>query len=183
MAIAKGLAARLQGIRLLVCDVDGVLTDGKIILNALGHEIKQFSVLDGAGFALARLAGLKTAWLSARHSLVVTARAQECGVKFVLQGMHQKQKALEELCRQAEIPLTETAYIGDDLVDLPAFRCVSLAIAVANARPEVKAEAHWVTRAGGGEGAVREVIEKILHAQGLWSRTVETYLARDVAKN
>ncbi|MBN1594812.1 HAD hydrolase family protein [candidate division FCPU426 bacterium] len=183
MLRAPALRSRLKGIRFLVCDVDGVLTDGGIVLDNLGHEAKRFCVQDGLGFALARLGGLQVAFLSARESKIVNQRAQECGVHLVMQGKKQKSPAFAELCLQAKVPAALTGYIGDDLLDLPVFEKAGLAVAVANAAGEVKQAAHWVTRNPGGQGAVREVVEKILRAQGTWSKVMAQILGRDVAKS
>jgi 3-deoxy-D-manno-octulosonate 8-phosphate phosphatase (KDO 8-P phosphatase) len=170
-------AARLKAIRLLVCDVDGVLTDGGMWLTSDGREAKRFSAHDGLGLSLARAAGLTTAFLTARRSPVVARRARECGVPLVLQGRRDKGPALAELCRRAAVPTAATAYVGDDLVDLPALRLAGLAVAVANAVPEVKRAADFVTAACGGHGAVREVIEHLLKAQGRWTQAVARFNA------
>jgi 3-deoxy-D-manno-octulosonate 8-phosphate phosphatase (KDO 8-P phosphatase) len=180
---AADLAARCQGVRLLVCDVDGVLTDGTIVLDESGREAKNFSVLDGTALALAHLAGLQVAFLSGRKSGVVTARARECSVRLVCQGVAFKAPAFRDLCRRARVGERETAYIGDDLIDLPVFRLTGLAVAVANAVPEVKRAAHYVTRQSGGRGAVREAVETILRAQGHWDRVLDRYLTDHAAKN
>jgi len=173
------LHERILGVRLIVCDVDGVLTDGRILVDDAGRETKQFSVLDGTGFALARTAGIRTAILSGRSSRAVAHRARECRIDWVLQGVHLKRAALEKLCRSHKIELDQTAYVGDDLIDLPVFEAVGLAVAVANAVPEAKAAAHLVTAARGGSGALREVVERILRGQERWSQTVEDYLRID----
>ena len=179
MRTAADLARRLKAIRLIICDVDGVLTDGGIFQDGRGREIKRFSVLDGTGFVLARLGGLRTAFLSGRRSAVVTARARECGVPWVVQGAGAKAPAFESLCRRARVRPGEALYIGDDLIDLPVFERAGMAVAVSNAVPEVRRAACWVTRAPGGSGAVREVIERVLRAQGRWRRARERYLGRD----
>ncbi len=168
--------ARLKRIRLLVCDVDGVLTDGSIFVDARGLESKRFSVLDGTALVLARLGGLQTALLSGRRSATVVHRARECRVPWVTQGVARKAPAFARLCRRAGVSATGAAYIGDDLIDLPVFARAGLAVAVANAVPEVRRAAHWVTRHAGGRGAVREVVEKILKARGSWDGVVARYL-------
>jgi len=170
--------AQLKRIRLLVCDVDGVLTDGAIIQNDDGREIKSFSVLDGTGFALGALVGLRGAFLSGRRSRVVTHRARECQIDLVAQGVASGGKAetFVRLCRQAGVTPGEAAYVGDDLIDLPVFEQAGWAVAVANAVPEVRRRAHFVTRTPGGRGAVREVIERLLRAQGRWHLAVQRYL-------
>jgi YrbI family 3-deoxy-D-manno-octulosonate 8-phosphate phosphatase len=169
-------AGRSRRIKLLVCDVDGVLTDGGIFLDNAGMEAKRFSVLDGAGCALARHGGLAIAWITARSSELVALRAKECRVAWLKQGRQNKWPALEEICRESGIPPEATAFVGDDLVDLPVLQRVGLAIAVANAVPEVKRAAHAVTRRSGGHGAVREAIETLLKHQGRWRSAVVGFL-------
>lgn len=166
------LAARLHTVRLLVCDVDGVLTDGGLWLDRAGRDAKVFSVRDGLGLSLARQAGLATAFLTARRSPVVTLRARECGVTVVMQGRLDKGGALLEICRRVSVPPAATAYVGDDLVDLAAMRLAGVAVAVADAAPEVKRAADFVTAAAGGHGAVREVVERLLKAQSRWAMVV-----------
>ncbi|NTV53088.1 MAG: HAD hydrolase family protein, partial [Candidatus Firestonebacteria bacterium] len=131
-----GLQTRIKKIKFLVCDVDGVLTDGGILMGAQG-ELKSFSVLDGTGLVLARLAGMQSAFLSGRTSPVNKLRARECRVPWVMQGVAEKAPAFERLCRLAGVEPVEAAFVGDDLIDLPVFKKAGVAIAVANARPEV----------------------------------------------
>jgi 3-deoxy-D-manno-octulosonate 8-phosphate phosphatase (KDO 8-P phosphatase) len=169
------LPARLKKIKFLVCDVDGVLTDGSILLGPWG-ESKRFSVLDGTGLVLARLAGLQTAFLSGRKSPVNKQRAKECQVSWLIQGVAAKLPAFERLCRLAGVEPEAAAFVGDDLIDLPVLAKAGVAVAVANALPEVKRAADWVTGACGGQGAVREVVDRLLQAQGLYAKTVERYL-------
>jgi 3-deoxy-D-manno-octulosonate 8-phosphate phosphatase (KDO 8-P phosphatase) len=157
-------------------DVDGVLTDGRIVFDHQGHELKSFHVHDGQGIALAHRAGLHIAWISGRESAAVQRRAQELKVTWVYQRVADKVQVLREVLRQTAVPVTAAAYIGDDLGDLPALHHIGLPIAVANALPEVRACAAWITQRAGGEGAVREVIDGILRAQGRWAAAVEAYL-------
>jgi 3-deoxy-D-manno-octulosonate 8-phosphate phosphatase (KDO 8-P phosphatase) len=163
-------------IRLLAMDVDGVLTDGRIVFDHQGQELKSFHVHDGQGIALAHRAGLHIAWISGRESAAVQRRAHELKVTWVYQRVADKVQVLREVLSQTAVPVTAAAYIGDDLGDLPALRHVGLPIAVANALPEVRACAAWITQRAGGEGAVREVIDGILRAQGRWAAAVEAYL-------
>lgn len=172
------LLKRLKAVRLLVCDVDGVLTDGGMWLTGDGGEAKRFSAHDGLGLSLAAAAGLTTALLTARRSPLVARRARECRVPWVVQGRNDKGPALAELNRRTGIPASATAYVGDDLVDLPAMRLASVAVAVADAAREVKAAADFVTAACGGHGAVREVIERLLKAQGRWAKAAAPFLGR-----
>lgn len=178
MAKRAVLAARMRAVRLLVCDVDGVLTDGGMWMTSDGREAKRFSARDGLGLSLAAAAGLKTAFLTARRSSVVARRARECGVPLVIQGRRDKGPAFAELCRRAGVPAAAAAYVGDDLVDLPALRQAGLAVAVADAAPEVRDEADFVTTARGGHGAVREVIERLFKAQGRWSQAIAPFHGR-----
>ena len=181
MAIAKkmvpakpsaSVAARAKKIRVLLMDVDGVLTDGRIWLlsrrDGTASEIKGFSAYDGAGLKLARASGLRTGLITGRKSSAVEQRARECEIEFVYQGQATKLRALEEILKDTGAYASEVAYVGDDLPDIPVLQRVGLAAAVANAAPEVKRSAHFVTARSGGEGAVREVIELIVKAQGKW---------------
>ena len=170
--VARGVAARAKKIRVLLMDVDGVLTDGHIWLlsrrDGTASEIKGFSAYDGAGLKLARAAGLRTGIITGRESSAVSQRARECELEFVYQGRATKLGPYEEILRAAFASDQEVAYIGDDLPDLPLLQRVGLAVAVANAAPEVKRAAHYVTARSGGDGAVREVVELIVKAQGKW---------------
>jgi 3-deoxy-D-manno-octulosonate 8-phosphate phosphatase (KDO 8-P phosphatase) len=170
--VTRGVAARAKKIRVLLMDVDGVLTDGHIWLlsrrDGTASEIKGFSAYDGAGLKLARAAGLRTGLITGRESSAVSQRARECEIEFVYQGRATKLGAYEEILRTAYASDQEVAYIGDDLPDLPLLQRAGLAVAVANAAPEVKRAAHYVTVRSGGDGAVREVIELIVKAQGKW---------------
>jgi 3-deoxy-D-manno-octulosonate 8-phosphate phosphatase (KDO 8-P phosphatase) len=182
--MAARLLARMKRIRLLVCDVDGVLTDGGIVLDKNGDELKIFHVLDGTGFVLAALGGLRGAFLSGRRIPAVAHRARECGIDLVAQGVPSggKGEAFARLCRRAGVSEQEAAYIGDDLIDLPVLARAGLAVAVADAVPEVKRAAQLVTRRAGGRGAAREVVERLLRAQGRWQQAVQRYLKPHVAK-
>jgi len=166
------VAARARKIRVLLMDVDGVLTAGQVYLMPLADgtavEMKAFHSQDGAGLKLARDAGLRTGVISGRESAATTRRAQEVGMEFVFQGRGEKVPAYEEILRVAGVRDSEVAYIGDDLPDLPILERVGLAIAVANAVEEVRRAVHHVTRRTGGDAGVREAIEGILKAQGKW---------------
>ena len=166
------MAARARRVRLLLMDVDGVLTAGHVYLLPLADgttaEMKAFHSQDGAGLKMAVDAGLRTGVISGRQSPAMTRRAQEVGMAFVYQGRGEKIPAYEEILQAAGVLDSEVAYIGDDLPDLPVLLRVGLAIAVANAVPEVRRAAHYVTHRSGGEGGVREAIEGILKAQGKW---------------
>jgi len=166
---------KLKRVRLLAMDVDGVLTDGSMVIGQHG-DTKVFNVLDGLGISLAMEAGLDIAWVSGNNSTVVTERARSLGVEEVHQAERYKSVALREVAERKGLSLEEVAYIGDDLNDLPAFEASGVAFAVANAAPEVKAAADYVTERSGGRGAVREVIEMILKAQGRWDDGVRAFL-------
>jgi 3-deoxy-D-manno-octulosonate 8-phosphate phosphatase (KDO 8-P phosphatase) len=170
--VASAVAARAKKIRVLLMDVDGVLTDGRIWLlsrrDGTASEIKGFSAYDGAGLKLARAAGLRTGLITGRESSAVAQRARECEIEFVYQGRATKLGSYEEILRATGASDREVAYVGDDLPDLPLLKRAGFAVAVANAAPEVKRAAHYVTSHSGGDGAVREVIELIVKAQGKW---------------
>jgi 3-deoxy-D-manno-octulosonate 8-phosphate phosphatase (KDO 8-P phosphatase) len=169
----RTVTARAKKIRVLITDVDGTLTDGHVWLlsrrDGTASEIKGFSAYDGAGLKMAHSAGIRTGFITGRESTAVAQRARECEVEFVYQGRATKIGALEEILAATGAVPAEVAYVGDDLPDLPVLQRVGFAVAVANAAPEAKEAAHYVTSRAGGEGAVREVIELILKAQGKWA--------------
>lgn len=176
MRLARTVAGRARKVRVLVMDVDGVLTDGRMVLSERGDELKFFHSRDGLAVALAKRAGLRTAFVTGEKSAVTQARGDKLGVDAVVLGARRKGEVLEELCAQFGLSLDASAYIGDDLLDVPALQRAGLAIAVADAVPEVIAIAHVVTRARGGGGVLRECVELILRAQGTWAATVEAYV-------
>ncbi|MFQ6110398.1 MAG: KdsC family phosphatase [Nitrospinota bacterium] len=153
---------------MLIMDVDGVLTDGQMIFTNQGDELKSFDVKDGTGITLAHRAGLLTAILTGKCSQIVTRRAEQLGISYCRQDLRDKLEAYEAMKKEKGLSDEEIAYIGDDLIDIPAMRRAGLAVAVADAVEEVKAEAHLITRRSGGKGAVRETVEFILKAQGRW---------------
>jgi len=174
---ARGaVARRARRVRLLATDVDGVLTDGRMVQSDRGDELKSFHSRDGLAVALAKRGGLRTAFVTGEKSAVVQARADKLGVDAVVLGARRKGEVLEDLCAQFGLSLDASAYIGDDLLDVPALQRAGLAIAVADAPREVTEAAHLVTRARGGQGALRECVELILRAQGAWTATVEAYV-------
>jgi 3-deoxy-D-manno-octulosonate 8-phosphate phosphatase (KDO 8-P phosphatase) len=176
--------ARARRIKVLLYDVDGVLTNGDITIippldgNPNGHatEIKSFSAHDGMGIAVARLAGLKIGWVTKRQSQVVAIRARDLKIDHVYQGQSNKVDALDKIIADEHCTLDEVAYVGDDIIDLPVMRKVGLAIATANARPQVKAAAHYITPLPGGQGAGRDAIDFILTSRGILDQTIEQYL-------
>jgi 3-deoxy-D-manno-octulosonate 8-phosphate phosphatase (KDO 8-P phosphatase) len=165
----------LADIKLLVMDVDGVLTDSAIIINADGSESKIFSALDGHGIRMWQRAGLKAAFLSGRESEPTSRRAQQLGIDHCIQDCHNKLHALKEIAQKLGLPAEAIAFIGDDLTDLPPIRYAGFGVAVANAVDEVKRYADYVTTRTGGRGAVREVIEYILKSTGKWQQLMERY--------
>jgi 3-deoxy-D-manno-octulosonate 8-phosphate phosphatase (KDO 8-P phosphatase) len=168
--------SKLADIRMLVLDVDGVLTDGTLIINENGSESKSFNSLDGHGIRMWRRAGLKVAFLSGRLSEPTRCRAEQLEVDYVFQDCFDKLGVLEKLLEQSGLSANEVAYVGDDLPDLPPIRHVGFGVAVANAVDEVKRYADYVTTCHGGSGAVREVIEYILRNTGRWPELMKRYL-------
>ncbi len=188
--------ARARKIKLLLFDVDGVLTDGKLFfipnagqagqgrpeLSAQGSvEFKGFHAHDGVAISLARLAGLRTGLITKRFSETVALRARDLKLEFVRQGIQDKRTAFEDIVKEAGLQLDQAAFVGDDVVDLTAMRAAGLAIAVKNARTEVKKEAHYVTPHAGGEGALRDAVEFIAKAQGKWTKIVDAYIGKNGA--
>lgn len=195
--------ARAKKIKLILFDVDGVLTDGKIWIfpapqgteqsvleQSAKHggtggfglhstsliEAKGFNAHDGTAISLARLAGIKTGLITKRISETVALRARDLKIDYVRQGIQDKRTCFEGILREAGLNADEAAFVGDDVIDLPVMRHCGFAIAVANARTEVKREAHYVTTHGGGDGAARDAVEYILKAQGKWKKVVDEYV-------
>lgn len=169
------LVARARRIKLLALDVDGVLTDRRIVLSSTGSQTKHFDVQDGFGLYLARTAGLKSAIITAEKSEVVSLRARRLQIDWVAQFARDKGKVFEKCLKHFKLSAAQTAYIGDDLLDLPALSRAGFSATTADAHPEVRRRVHYVTRAPGGRGAVREVIELLLKAQGHWPAIVKRY--------
>lgn len=161
-------AARARAIRLLILDVDGVLTDGRLIYGPTGEDTKVFYVRDGHAIVSARAAGLDIAVVSGRDSAAVTRRLVELGVREIHQGVPDKVALLPALCARHAVAPAQVAFMGDDLPDMPLLRRVGLALAPANAVGEVRRVADWVSRVPGGSGAVREAIEWLLRCRGAW---------------
>ena len=164
-----------QPIRLLLSDVDGVLTDGAIIIDNAGIESKAFHVRDGLGIRMWQRAGLEFGILTARNSQVVKLRASELGITHVRQGFAEKLPAARELFQTLSVTPEEVCYIGDDLPDLPVLQEVGLPVAVADASAEVREVAKWTTELPGGKGAVRELIERLMKAKGCWEPQVRVH--------
>lgn len=203
MPKAKSAKARAKHIKLLLFDVDGVLTDGKLFIfpapsgsqqtvleqsakhggqggfglhSQTSIEAKGFHAHDGTAISLARLAGIKTGLITKRISETVALRARDLKLEHVHQGIQDKLTVFREILKQENLPASSAAFVGDDVIDLPVMRNCGFAVAVANARQEVKSEAHYVTPHSGGDGALRDVVEYILKAQGKWKQVVEAYI-------
>jgi 3-deoxy-D-manno-octulosonate 8-phosphate phosphatase (KDO 8-P phosphatase) len=175
--VVTSFDARAAGIRLILFDVDGVLTDGKILLHADGSESKQFDIKDGTAIVWAQRAGLTVGFLSARSSASTAQRASQLGITLVRQGVTSKLEAYESMLRDQTLADTQVAYMGDDILDLPVLGRVGLSAAPADAADEVRTRVHWVSRRPGGHGAARELIESVLRAQGRLESIVAAYLA------
>lgn len=176
------LLNRARKIKLFLMDVDGTITDGGVCLLSLPNnggvaEMKVFNSQDGVGLNLAHTMGIKTGFITGRRSPAVSQRAKECHVEFVYLGQATKTAAFEECMQKAQVSADEVAYMGDDLPDMAVAKRVGLAVAVANAAPELKAISHYQTKTRGGSGTAREVVELILKAQGRWQEAVPLALA------
>ncbi len=169
--------ARAARVRLAVFDCDGVLTDGGLVLSDSGAEHKVFNTRDGQGLVMLRESGIEVAVISSRSSPAVSTRMADLGIAYVFQDSHDKLATLEALLQRMQIGASETAYMGDDLPDLPPMRRVGLAVAVADADALVLRQAHWCTRRPGGRGAARELCDLILEARGLMAGHLARYLA------
>jgi 3-deoxy-D-manno-octulosonate 8-phosphate phosphatase (KDO 8-P phosphatase) len=180
MSLNEDVIERARKIKLFLMDVDGTLTDGTVNLVSLPGggvgELKAFDAKDGAGLKLASIMGIKTGFITGRKSPAVTQRAQELKVEFVYLGQETKMAAFEDCLRKAGVSAAETAYMGDDLPDMPVAQRAGLAVAVGNAAAELKAICHYVTQYPGG-GSAREVVELILKAQGRWEEAVPKAIA------
>ncbi len=167
--------ARVERVKLLALDVDGVLTNGQLIYHADGTESKAFDVQDGHGIKMLKHAGIETVLISGRSSRLVDKRAADLGINEVVQKVKDKVQILEKLLSERDLKFEEVAFVGDDMEDLPVMYRVGLAVAVADASEYLFDTAHYVTLCPGGRGAVREVAELILGAQGLWNRVAGRY--------
>jgi 3-deoxy-D-manno-octulosonate 8-phosphate phosphatase (KDO 8-P phosphatase) len=169
--------ARAARIRLMIFDVDGVLTDGSLHYGPDGESIKTFNVLDGHGIKLLQQSGVTAAIISARKSTIVARRAADLGIAHVQQGVHDKRTAFEQLLAQTALSSEACGFVGDDVIDLPILLRVGFAASVPNAHPEVQARVHYVTKAAGGACAARELCDFILRAQGNYEAALASYLA------
>jgi len=171
----QSILQKARTIRLLALDCDGVLTDGRLYYGNAGEEMKAFNILDGHGIKMLRATGIETAIITGRKSELVQRRAKELGITALLQGREDKLVALRELLADTDIGLDAVAYCGDDLPDLAAMLAVGLGIAPANANAAVRERAAWVTQAAGGAGAVREITDLLMQAQGTLDQAIAKY--------
>jgi len=174
--LPPGLKVKLARVKLLLCDVDGVLTDASVFIGGAG-EIKRFNILDGLGLVILRRSGIKVGWVSSRPSDATAARALELKIDYVLQQKESKVGVIERLLLETHCSWEEVCYVGDDVVDIGPLKRAGCGIAVSNAVSEAKAVADHVTSAAGGYGAVREIVELILRAQGKWDNIIAEYSA------
>ena len=172
--VPRGLETRLAKVRLFLCDVDGILTDSSVFIG-LPDEVKRFHIRDGLGLVMLREQGIKVGWVSKRPSLATTLRAKELKIDFLEQNKGGKVEAVENILAKTDFQWNEICYMGDDVVDLGVMQRVAVAATVADAVAEAKAAAHYITRANGGRGGVREVVEMILKAQNKWQNVVAQY--------
>ena len=171
----KSWPDKLKEIRLLLLDVDGVLTDGSIIYSDKASETKVFNVKDGFGLKLVMQAGIKVGLVTGRTSNALHRRCLDLGIAYLYDGVQHKARLLDEIVAETGISSDNTAFVGDDLPDLPIMRRVGLSIAVADAHERVRSRADWITSAAGGRGAVREVCDALLKARGKWDEIMELY--------
>ena len=175
----KRLSAKIrhkaEKVKLLLLDVDGVLTDGRIIIDDFGVETKQFDVRDGLGIVLLMRLGIQVGFITGRSSAVVQHRASELGVRIVYQRVENKLETYRSIRENSSLQDEQIAYAGDDVIDLPVLRHVGLSITVSNGRPELFSSVDYVTSAKGGRGAVREIAELMLNAQNKWSELVDRW--------
>jgi len=174
-AFSPELIKRATNVTTLILDVDGVLTDGRIIYDEWGDELKHFDVQDGAGLVFWRRAGLRTALITARRSKLIKRRAKEMQVEFLAQKALIKLPVYEKVVKRWRLTDAQVCVMGDDLMELPMLRRAGLSVAVPNAVEEVRLASHYVTKHVGGRGAVREVVEFILKAKGLWEHVLQRY--------
>lgn len=168
---------RAARVKVMIFDVDGVLTDGSLTYDANGEATKTFYVLDGLGIQLLQRTGVQTAIISARQSPIVVTRARDLGINHVYQGIHDKRVAFAKLLEATGASVEQCGYIGDDVIDLPLLTKVGFAVTVPTGHPEVQHRAHYVTKNPGGRGAVREVCDMVMRAQGTYEKALAPYFA------
>ncbi|UCH46782.1 MAG: HAD-IIIA family hydrolase [Betaproteobacteria bacterium] len=175
--MSEDVSRRASQIRLALFDVDGVMTDGTLFISQRGESFKPFNILDGLGLKLLKTSGVTTGILTGRSSASVKKRASELAIDHLIQGAEDKLQAYADLCKQLGLDDYQVCYMGDDLPDLPVLRRCGLALSPPDAVKQVREQAHFVTRTGGGRGAVREACELIMQAQGTWESQIGAYLA------
>jgi 3-deoxy-D-manno-octulosonate 8-phosphate phosphatase (KDO 8-P phosphatase) len=175
--LKEGVQERARGVRLMIFDVDGVLTDGTLLYGPGGEELKRFSAHDGHGIKMLAASGVACALLSGRRSAAVATRAAELGIETVFQGVEDKLEIFQQLIAQQRLAVQQTGYMGDELVDLPVLTRCGFACAPREAPEAVRTRVHYVAEAPAGRGAVREVCELLMRAQGTFDRTLGKYLA------
>lgn len=180
MILAEEILEKAKKVKVLLTDVDGVLTDGRIIYDSEGRELKFFHVRDGHGIKLLNSNGVEVGIITGRNSSIVDKRAKELGINYVIQNAHDKGKIIDDFLRNRHLRAEEICYVGDDIVDLPVFMKVGLRITVPDAPIEVQKYADYITLNYAGKGAIREVCEIILRAKGLWNKILEGYLLNNV---
>lgn len=176
----RNIKEKLKKIKLLILDVDGVMTDGRIIMDSEGRELKNFAVRDGHGIKMIQRYGIKVAILTGRKSKVVEHRAKDLEIKDVYQKAFNKKEVFEKILQKHKLSNKEIAFMGDDIVDIPVLKIVGFSASVANALDIVKRQVDYITKNNGGHGAVREVCEMILQAQGKWPEIAARYDFQDV---
>ena len=174
--IPEGIIERAKRVKLLILDIDGVMTDGRIIYSIYGDELKFFDVQDGFGITLLNNAGIKSIIITAKKSRIVNLRGRDLKVAKTYAGFMDKAIPFKKILKKFRAKPEETCFIGDDLIDLPVLKRVGLAVSVPNAVEEVKKEAHYITQKAGGRGAVREVCDLILKSQNKWDLATSKYL-------
>lgn len=173
--IKSEVAERAKRVKLLIVDIDGVMTDGRIVYSIYGDELKFFDVTDGFGISLLNRAGIKTAIITAKKSRIVKMRARDLKIAKAYQGFIDKLIPFDKLLKEFKISPEEICFVGDDLPDIPVLKRVGLAVSVPNALDEVKAIAHYITSKAGGRGAVREVCDILLKSQDKWDEATAKY--------
>jgi 3-deoxy-D-manno-octulosonate 8-phosphate phosphatase (KDO 8-P phosphatase) len=177
VAVSSELRMRLAAVRILVCDVDGTLTDGTVVFDSAGNEARAFHIQDGLGMVAAAGVGLRTVWISGRDSPVVRRRAEELRIARLMQGVRDKSAAVKDVVDEFGVSHTEIAFIGDDINDIPGMKASGISLCPEDASQDVLATADWVLHKQGGRGAVREAIELILSCRGEWELARDAYLA------
>lgn len=172
--MADGKKCKMKNIRAIILDVDGVLTDGKIILGGGNAELKSFHVQDGMAITIARNCGIKIGFVTNRTSEATEKRAKELKINYLFQGVKDKLSKLREISRSENIPLKNICYVGDDITDIPALQRVGFSATVFDAPKEIKSRVSYVSKNRGGNGAVRDIIETILTCQGKWEKAINS---------